>query len=64
MKTLLYFEKGIRPTKRLAISLEWKLQDFWIGAFWKRGYEQFDLWICIIPCLPIHFSIDDPSIPF
>ena len=31
--------------------LEFKLQDMWIGAFWKPGH----LWVCILPCLPLHF---------
>ena len=49
------------------VRIEFKLQDLWIGAFWKstwgepyrdRRYfkESFDLWICLIPCLPIHFN--------
>lgn len=35
---------------------EWKLQDFWIGAFWKRTGNTVDLWICLIPCVPLHVS--------
>ncbi len=38
------------------IGLEFKLQDFWIGAFWKRIGNCVDLWICILPCLPLHIS--------
>lgn len=64
MTTLLYFEKNITKRKRLMVSLEWKVQDLWIGAFWKAEYGEFDLWICLLPCLPIHISFDDPSIPF
>jgi hypothetical protein len=45
---------------------ELKLPDLWIGAFWRRSSELtewdphfctrhiFDLWICAIPCLPLH----------
>lgn len=36
--------------------LEWKLQDFWIGAFWKRTGNCVDLWVCLIPCVPLHVS--------
>lgn len=61
---------------RWGVSLEWKLADLWIGAFFKNreqpGYvwaaiyydgrsvvtgdkiRITDLWICILPCLPIH----------
>jgi hypothetical protein len=38
------------------LQLEWKPQDLWIGAFWKRDGNRFDLWVCILPCLPVHFS--------
>lgn len=57
------------------IRLEFKIQDLWIGAFWKRdiGYvinesEYIEekviiqhLWICLVPCFPIHIQwrIDD-----
>lgn len=44
------------------IRLEFKLPDLWIGAFWKttdlepRAFRtrRVDLWICFLPCLPIH----------
>ena len=48
--------------------IEFKLQDLWIGAFWKTelatefedaeryGYHRTDLWICILPTLPIHLT--------
>lgn len=46
------------------VSLEFKVQDLWIGAFWqRRSTETFlgltyvqHLWICILPMLPIHFE--------
>lgn len=34
--------------------LEFKLQDFWIGFFWKTLGSRADLWICLIPCIPLH----------
>ena len=50
------------------LALEFKLEDMWIGAFWthkKVNYfsielqanitKEFHLWVCILPCLPIHF---------
>ncbi len=36
--------------------LEWKPQDLWVGAFWKRTGNCVDLWICLLPCVPIHVS--------
>jgi hypothetical protein len=35
---------------------EFKLQDLWIGAFWKRIGNCMDLWICFLPCIPLHLS--------
>lgn len=35
---------------------EWKLADLWIGAFWKRTGNCIDLWICLLPCVPLHVS--------
>jgi hypothetical protein len=41
--------------RRWRVRVEWKLADLWIGAFWKdSGNTTFDLWVCLIPCLPIH----------
>ena len=47
--------------------IEFKLEDFWIGAFWKQttvvrydkapdGYtgNRVDVWICVVPCFPLH----------
>lgn len=36
--------------------LEWKPEDLWVGAFWKRTGNTVDLWVCLLPCLPIHVS--------
>lgn len=41
------------------LALEFKLADFWVGAYWAKDgrVRDFDLWICLIPCFPIHFAI-------
>ena len=38
------------------VEFEWKPQDLWIGAFWKRQGQCIDLWICFVPCIPLHIS--------
>jgi len=59
------------------IALEFKIQDLWIGVFWDKSAEvvpqgkptfalpvcdRLDIWICLIPCLPIHLCrISNPS---
>lgn len=35
---------------------EWKLEDMWVGAFWRQIGTSYDLWICLVPCLPLHIS--------
>jgi hypothetical protein len=48
--------------------LEFKLQDMWIGAYWAKHPDykkiwhgtlrvKYDVWICIIPTIPIHLQI-------
>ncbi len=49
------------------IKLEFKLQDFWVGVFWKThtdwnflgGWELtcIDIWICLVPFFPIHIAL-------
>jgi hypothetical protein len=43
------------------IALEFKLADLWIGAYWDRekdgGDTHFHIWVCLLPCLPVHLSI-------
>ncbi len=40
----------------IEIHLEFKPPDFWIGAFWQKTNKwQKDIWVCILPCFPIHF---------
>jgi hypothetical protein len=31
---------------------EFKAVDAWIGAFWT----QWELWLCLLPCLPLHLQ--------
>lgn len=35
---------------------EFKPQDLWVGAFWKRIGNCVDLWVCLLPCVPLHVS--------
>lgn len=48
------------------ISLKFKPQDAWIGAYWERGrefvndgpvYRFFRVWICLVPMLPIKIEV-------
>ena len=50
-----------RAGHRWSVALEWKPQDLWVGVFWRRGREMgrrtTDLWVCLVPMLPIHIGI-------
>jgi hypothetical protein len=35
---------------------EFKPQDLWVGAFWKTSGNCVDLWVCVLPCVPLHIS--------
>ncbi len=45
------------------ICLEIKREDLWVGAFYKRGtmlggqLDSLDIWICLLPCLPLHITL-------
>lgn len=50
------------PRTPIHVRLEFKLEDAWIGVFWKRtpqGREakKTDIWVCLVPCLPVHITI-------
>jgi hypothetical protein len=41
------------------VRLEFKPEDMWVGAFWRvlhfpSGNREWNLWICLVPMLPIH----------
>lgn len=42
----------------LSWQFEWKVQDAWVGAFWKSSESKLfhggDLWVCLLPCIPLH----------
>lgn len=37
-------------------AFEFKPQDLWIGVFWKRIGNCLDVWICFLPCVPLHLA--------
>jgi hypothetical protein len=49
-----------RTTGRGFWSLDWevKREDCWVGAFWRtfrdEGVWELDVWVCVLPCLPLH----------
>lgn len=49
----------------MRVTLEFKLEDCWIGVFWRRrrtweecmGGGSMDIWLCLLPCFPIHIVL-------
>ena len=37
------------------VKLDAKISHMWIGAYWQQFGNCLDLWICLIPFVPIHF---------
>jgi hypothetical protein len=48
--------------KRLA--LEFKPADAWIGAYWERRHGALHVWVCLVPCFPIHYISKPRTLPF
>lgn len=68
---------GYRTGWRWALAVEWKPQDLWIGAFWERTaspqrrkhrrgrkFSHIDVWVCIIPCVPLHLFVQRPILEY
>lgn len=56
----------ITPTARLnfTLSLEFKLADMWVGAYWTHRaqhpmprWRRTDIWLCALPTLPLHLVL-------
>ena len=37
---------------------EFKLADMWVGLFWRKQPRRLDVWVCAVPCLPLHIWYD------
>ena len=48
---------GKKQTVRFWMRMEFVPRDAWIGVF-SRNHRQikYDIWICLIPCFPLHIS--------
>jgi hypothetical protein len=46
----------------LKIQFEFKVEDLWVGVFWKREKHILHIWVCVLPCVPLHvwmFALND-----
>lgn len=42
----------------MKVRVEFKLADAWVGVFVKKKGCFIHIWVCIIPCVPLHLTID------
>ncbi len=42
--------------KKWLLRLEFKLQDMWIGLYWQNKSKRLDVWLCLLPCFPLHYA--------
>lgn len=38
------------------LTIDWGIRYFWVGVCWKRDGNCFDMWVCLLPFIPVHFS--------
>jgi hypothetical protein len=50
-RLLTFYDDGWGST---FVALEWKLQDGWWGVFTRLEGGSRDVWICLLPCFPLH----------
>ena len=43
-----------RRWSRGAVFLKWEPKDMWLGVYWTRNGLARHVYICILPCLPLH----------
>lgn len=36
--------------------IEFKREDCWVGVYWRRSSKALDVWICLVPMLPLHLT--------
>lgn len=53
--TRVLWSRGFAIGRReFRVNLEFKLQDLWVGAYWDANYTGVHVWVCLLPCLPLH----------
>lgn len=40
--------------RRWFVRVEWKPQDCWVGVYWDQDDWHLDVWVCLLPMVPIH----------
>jgi hypothetical protein len=57
-----------RAEWRWQLRLERKWADGWVGVFWDTmagptgKWATLNVWVCIVPCFPIHVFVQRPRV--
>ena len=43
-----------RRLHRLMVWWQWEPRDCWVGCFWTTTRGWTDIYVCLLPCLPLH----------
>jgi hypothetical protein len=43
--------------ENLIAQFQWEPRDLWVGLFWRRTAIALHLYVCVLPCVPLHISI-------
>jgi hypothetical protein len=48
-----------------SIRVKFEPRDIWIGVYWNKPYYGLEVYICVVPCLPIKLQwYYDDQLPF
>ena len=42
------------PTCKM--QLQWEPRDLWVGLFWRRSDIAWHIYVCLLPCVPVHIT--------
>lgn len=53
-----YWNRGVvgdgrGNSNKLSIKLLWEPRDLWLGVYWTGTTDDMQVYICLLPCLPI-----------
>ena len=46
--------------RKMKVSIEFVKEDLWVGVYWRYDHAYYNMrhiYICIIPCFPIHITL-------
>jgi hypothetical protein len=55
-----------KKPRKWHIAIRFSPREFWIGLYWQRMGNFVDVWVCLLPMVPIHVSWwwgREPAIP-